>query len=361
MNKKISQEKKKLMCGNEVFAEAAVQAGCKYYFGYPITPQNEISAYLSKRLPEVGGVFLQAESELASISMVHGAAAVGERVLTSSSSPGMSLMMEGISYLAGSELPAVIVNVMRGGPGLGNIGPAQSDYFQAVKGGGHGDYRCIVLAPHTVQEVAHLTFHAFDLADIYRMPVILLADGVLGQMMEPVSIEKEKKNTLPDKTWSLTGCKNRNPNVVKSLYLGEKVLYNHNCKLQDRYKKIEGSEVMCQTYNVSDAHLILVAYGISARLCKSAMNDLRKKGLKVGLIRPITLWPFPYALCEKYAGKNKVFLTVEMSFGQMIEDVRLGVNGKSEVCFYGRGGGDMLTKQEIVKEITQLYKKKFHS
>jgi 2-oxoglutarate ferredoxin oxidoreductase subunit alpha len=343
------------MYGNEVLAEAAIQAGCRCYFGYPITPQNEISAYLSRRMPEVGGVFLQAESELAAISMVHGASAVGARALTSSSSPGVSLKQEGISYIAGSELPAVIVNVMRGGPGLGNIGPSQSDYFQAVKGGGHGDYHQIVLAPSSAQEVSDLTFLAFDLADKYRMPVMIIFDGVIGQMMEPVVIARKEQIELPSKDWALTGCAGRKPRVIKSLYLGDKALERHNGKLQEKYGKIAAKEVRCEALHTEDAKLIIVAYGICARLCKSAMIDLRNKGLKIGMIKPITLWPFPSATIAGLAGRGKSFLTVEMSFGQMVEDVRLAVNGASPVHFYGRGGGETLLKEEILREIERLY------
>lgn len=347
--------KKNLMYGNEVLAEAAIQAGCRCYFGYPITPQNEISAYMSRRMPEVGGVFIQAESELAAISMVHGASAVGARAMTSSSSPGVSLKQEGISYIAGSELPAVIVNVMRGGPGLGNIGPAQSDYFQAVKGGGHGDYHTIVLAPSSAQEVSDLTFLAFDLADTYRNPVMIMYDGVIGQMMEPVVIQRKEKIALSPKDWALTGCKGRPPRVIKSLYLGDKALERHNFKLQEKYKKINAEEVRCEAMQTDDAKLILIAYGICARLCKSAMIELRKKGLKIGMIKPITLWPFPSRIIEDLAVPGKSFLTVEMSFGQMVEDVRLAVNGRCPVHFYGRGGGETLLKEEIMREIERLY------
>ncbi len=346
---------KVLMCGNEVLAEAAVRAGCRCYFGYPITPQNEISAYMSKRMPEIGGVFIQAESELAAINMVFGASAVGVRAMTSSSSPGVSLKQEGISYIAGAELPAVIVNVMRGGPGLGNIGPAQSDYFQAVKGGGHGDYHQIVLAPYSAQEVSDITFLSFDLADQYRMPVMILTDGVIGQMMEPAVIEKKEVRNLLPKDWALTGCRGRKPNVVKSLYLGDKVLERHNLKLQERYRQVAAHEVRYDAYHLDDAELIVVAYGICARLCKSAMNDLRAKGMRIGMIRPVTLWPFPSRIISQVAGTGKSFLTVEMSFGQMVEDVRLAVNGKSGVHFYGRGGGEMLTREEVLKEMERLY------
>lgn len=349
--------KKVLMYGNEVLAEAAIRAGCRCYFGYPITPQNEISAYMSRRMPEEGGVFIQAESELAAISMVHGASAVGARAMTSSSSPGVSLKQEGISYIAGSELPAVIVNVMRGGPGLGNIGPAQSDYFQAVKGGGHGDYHQIVLAPASAQEVSDITFLAFDLADKYCTPVMIMYDGVIGQMMEPVVIDRKEHITLPPKDWALTGCRGRKPRVVKSLYLGDKALERHNFKLQEKYKKIVAEEVRYEAMQADDAKLIVVAYGICARLCKSAMLELRKKGLKIGMIRPITLWPFPAEIIGSLAGPGKQFLAVEMSFGQMVEDVRLAVNGKSPVNFYGRGGGETLLKDEIVQEIERLYAK----
>ncbi len=356
--------KKILMCGNEAVGEAAIQANCRYYFGYPITPQNELTAYMARRLPEVGGVFLQSESELAAINMVYGAAATGVRAMTSSSSPGISLKQEGISYFAGAELPAVIINIVRGGPGLGNIAPAQSDYFQATRGGGHGDYRTIVLAPSTVQEMMDLTRLAFDLADRYRNPVIVLGDGLLGQMMEPIEFkveslkltgkEKDKKISINKKPWALTGAKGRPRNIIRSLYLGEGVLEKHNQHLQKKYKKISREEVRYEGYSLEDAEIVLVAYGTSARISRAALIRARRKGLKVGMLRPITLWPFPTDIIARIASRAKAFLAVEMSAGQMVEDVRLAVEGKCPVRFYGRMGGEVPTAEEILKEIRKI-------
>jgi len=350
------KDTKILITGNEAIAEAAIQAGCRFYAGYPITPQNEIPAYMSRRMPEASGVFIQAESELAAINMVLGASAAGTRAMTSSSSPGISLKQEGISYLAGCQLPAVIVNIMRGGPGLGNIAPAQSDYFQATKGGGHGDYRCIVLAPSTVQEAVDLTGLAFDLADKYRNPVIILGDGMLGQMMEPISNFKSRNSKSQNETWTLTGAKNRKPRIIRSLFLGEGVLENWNNALQAKYRKIEASEVRCESFYLDDSKIILVAYGTMARIAKEAMREARSKGIKVGLIRPISLWPFPAAPFLKSSGKIKRFLVVEMSAGQMVEDVKLAVCGKTEVDFYGRTGGAIPGKEEILKQIKLINK-----
>lgn len=344
------------MCGNEAVGEAAIQANCRYYFGYPITPQNELTAYMARRLPEVGGVFLQSESELAAINMVFGAAATGVRAMTSSSSPGISLKQEGISYFAGAELPAVIVNIVRGGPGLGNIAPAQSDYFQATRGGGHGDYRTIVLAPATVQEMMDLTYLAFDLADRYRNPVIVLGDGLLGQMMEPVELEQktEDRGQKTEKPWALTGAKGRPRNLIRSLYLGEGVLEKHNQHLQRKYKKISREEVRYEGYSLEDAEIVLVAYGTSARISRATLIRARKKGLKVGMLRPITLWPFPADIIAKVASRVKAFLAVEMSAGQMVEDVRLAVEGKCPVRFYGRTGGEVPAAGDILKEIRKI-------
>jgi len=336
-----------IMCGNEAVGEAAIQAGCRCYFGYPITPQNELTAYMARRMPEEGRIFLQSESELAAINMVLGASAVGIRSMTSSSSPGISLKQEGISYLAGCELPAVIVNMVRGGPGLGNIGPAQSDYFQATRGGGHGDYRTPVLAGASVQEMADLTCRAFDLADLYRTPVLILGDGILGQMMEPVAFSASSGVKLPAKDWILDGAAGREPRCIKSLYLGPRALQRHNQKLQAKYSRIEKEEVRWEEFEVEDAVLVLVAYGISARLSKEAVKNLRREGHKVGLLRPITLWPFPHRRLRELAAKISTFLVVEMSFGQMVEDVRLAVEGKCPVEFYGYGGGEILTVKEI--------------
>jgi 2-oxoglutarate ferredoxin oxidoreductase subunit alpha len=342
------------MCGNEALAEAAIIAGCDAYFGYPITPQNEIPAYMSRRMPEEGRVFVQSESELAAINMVFGASATGKRAMTSSSSPGISLMQEGISYLAGAELPAVVVNVMRGGPGLGNIAGSQADYFQATRGGGHGDYRTIVLGPASVQELVDCMPLAFDLADQYRMPVMILIDGIVGQMMEPVVLEKKPRRDLPPKDWALTGMKGRGQNIVRSLWLGEGVLEALNKKLLERYERIERDEVLCEQYEVDDAEIVVVAYGIVARIVSSAVDKARKEGIKAGWIRPITLWPFPTEQISRAADEQRVFLTVEMSNGQMVEDVKLAVAGKAPVAFYGRPGGGVPTADEILDQIRQL-------
>jgi len=336
-----------LMCGNEAIGEAAIRAGCRAYFGYPITPQNELTEYMSRRMPEERRVFLQTESELAAINMVFGASAIGFRTMTSSSGPGISLKQEGISYLAGAELPAVIVNMMRGGPGLGNIGPGQSDYFQATRGGGHGDYRTPVLAGGSVQELADLTFLAFDLADLYRTPALVLGDGVLGQMMEPVRFSTYERRPLPAKDWILDGARGRPPRFVKSLFLEPGALDRHNRKLQDKYRAITEKEVRFEEFQVEDSRAVIVAYGISARLCRAVVKKLRAQGMKIGLFRPITLWPFPARRIRELAGTASVFLTVEMSCGQMLDDVRLAVEGVKPVKFYGRAGGEILTFAEI--------------
>ena len=342
------------MCGNEALAEAAIIAELDGYFGYPITPQNEVTAYMSRRMPEEGRVFVQVESELAAINMVFGASATGKRAMTSSSSPGISLMQEGISYLAGAELPAVIVNMMRGGPGLGNIAPSQSDYFQATRGGGHGDYRTIVLAPSSVQELADLVPLAFDLADDYRTPVVVLGDGILGQMMEPVVLEKKPRRKLPEKDWALTGAKDRDQNIVRSLWLGEGVLEEHNNKLQGKYEQIQKNEVICEQYKVQDAEVVVAAYGVMARNARAAVNKARASGIKAGLIRPVTLWPFPTEQIAAAAEDFKIFLTVEMSCGQMVEDVKLSVAAKSPVLFYGRAGGGVPSVEDIYEKIKEL-------
>ncbi len=343
---------KVLMKGNEAIAEAAVKAGCRYFFGYPITPQNEIPAYLSWRLPEVGGVFLQAESEVAASNMVYGAAGAGARVLTSSSSPGISLKAEGISYIAGAELPAVIVNMMRGGPGLGGIQPAQSDYFQATKGMAHGDFHLLVLAPSSVQEAVDLTIDAFALADKYRNPVMLLADGMIGQMMEPVEFTREiDPETLPDKPWATNGAKGREKNIINSLALDPAELEKHNLKLKAKYDQMKEEEVRFASKGLDDAETVIVAYGTAARIAASAIELARQVGYKVGLIRPITLFPFPEEIINQTADKVANFLTIEMSTGQMIEDVRLAVNGKKPVHFYGRTGGMIPSPEEIFEQI----------
>ena len=350
-----------LMCGNEALAEASILAGVDAYFGYPITPQNEIPAYMARRMPEEGRVFIQSESELAAINMVFGASATGKRAMTTSSSPGISLMQEGISFLAGAELPAVIVNVMRGGPGLGNIAPSQADYFQATRGGGHGDYRTITLAPSSVQELADSMSLAFDLADEYRMQVMVLADGNLGQMMEPVVLEKKPRRKLPPKDWALTGAEGREQNIVRSLWLGEGVLEKLNDKLQARYRQIEKDEVLCEQYEVETADVVVIAYGVAARIVRSAVDKAREEGIKAGLIRPITLWPFPTEQISRAADELRMFLTVEMNCGQMLEDVKLAVAGKAPVLFYGRAGGGIPTVEQVLEKIKQLTIKKTFS
>ncbi len=367
--------KKILFCGNEAAGEAAALSGCAFYAGYPITPQNELTAYMSNRMSELRHTFIQAESELAAINMVFGASAAGARAMTSSSSPGISLKQEGISYMAACQLPGVIINMVRGGPGLGNIAPAQSDYFQATRGGGHGDYRLIVLAPASVQEMFDLTCSGFDLADIYRMPVMILGDGILGQMMEPMEVPDQrikKLNTknnksrkyltrkIKDKTWTLAGCYNRRPNVIRSLLLKEGALEELNARLQEKYKLITRREIRQETQKIKDADLILVAYGSVSRICHEVMLQARALGLRVGLIRPITLWPFPYKVINKAAAGAKAMLAVEMSAGQMIEDVRLGVEGQCPVFFHGRCGGGIPKAEVILKKVRNILKRKIH-
>ncbi len=349
-------EKKVLMKGNEALAEAAIRSGCRFFFGYPITPQTELAAYMAKQMPKRGGTFLQAESEVAAINMVYGAAGAGARVMTSSSSPGISLKQEGISYIAGADLPCVIINIVRGGPGLGGIQPAQSDYFQATKGGGHGDYRLLVYAPSSVQEMSDLVSLAFDKADEYRMPAMIMGDGMLGQMMEPVSFKPEiDTNSLPEKPWATTGTDmKRKKNIINSLYLTPEDLERINNNRQERYDKILKTEAKYEEYKTDDAEIILVAYGTIARIVMSAVNVLREQGIKAGLIRPITLWPFPTEAISKAADSAKAFLTIEMSQGQMVEDVRLAVNGKKPVYFYGRNGG-MIPDQDTIAEQVKQY------
>ncbi len=344
-----------LMKGNEAVAEAAIKAGCRYFFGYPITPQNELPAYMARRLPEVGGVFLQAESEVAASNMVYGAAGAGARVLTSSSSPGISLKSEGISYIAGAELPAVIINMMRGGPGLGGIQPSQSDYFQATKGMGHGDFRLLVFAPSSVQEAVDLTIDAFELADKYRNPVMIVGDGMIGQMMEPVEFKREiDPNDLPHKDWATDGAKGRKKNVINSLALDPRDLEKHNWKLKGKYDKMQENEVRYEMIYMEDAEIAIVAYGTTARIALSAIEMARKNDVKVGLIRPITLFPFPYEVINKAAEQVNNFLTVEMSTGQMVEDVQLAVCCKKPVHFYGRPGGMVPTTEEVYDEIVKI-------
>ncbi len=346
-------KKRILISGNEAIAEGALRAGCNFYAGYPITPQNELIAYMAKYMPASGGVFIQAESELAAINMVYGASAAGARAMTSSSSPGVSLKQEGISYISGSRLPAVIVNIMRGGPGLGNIAPAQSDYFQATRGGGHGDYRLIVLAPAGVQEAYDLTQTGFYLADKYRIAVMILGDGILGQMMEPVKLSTKKITASPLRPWALTGCKDREPNIVKSFFLREGDLEKFNLKLQKNYEVIRKKETRYEGLLLNDAKVILVAYGTMARITKSAVSQLRLAGKKVGLIRPISLWPFPEKAFQLRNKKVK-YLVVEMSYGQMVEDVRLAVNGSAQVDFLGRSGGGIPSEEEIINRVNKL-------
>ena len=355
-------QKRLLITGNEAVGAGAIEAGCDCYFGYPITPQNELTAYMARHMLAEGRVFVQAESEVSAINMVYGASSAGCRVMTSSSSPGVSLKQEGISYLAGSELPAVIINVQRGGPGLGNIEPSQADYFQAVKGGGHGDYCVIVLAPSSVQEMYDFTMKAFDLADLYRMPVMVLSDGRLGQMMEPLKPKKRSKAAAakqPPKDWSLTGAKDGRPKrVVKSFFPADDTLEKHNQKLAAKYKMIQRKQTRAEDYFTEDAELVLVAYGTVARLCREVVRRARKKNLPMGLLRPITLWPFPGTRIKRLAGRVKGFLVVEMSAGQMVEDVRLAVNGTVPVAFYGRMGGGVPEIDEIYRRARKLLKEK---
>ncbi|MBO5926450.1 MAG: 3-methyl-2-oxobutanoate dehydrogenase subunit VorB [Clostridia bacterium] len=342
---------KVLMKGNEAIAEAAIIAGCRHYFGYPITPQTEIAAYMAKKMPKIGGTFLQAESEIAAINMVYGVAATGLRVMTSSSSPGISLKGEGLSYLAGADLPSLVVNVQRGGPGLGGIQPSQSDYFQATKGGAHGDFHMLVLAPASVQEMADLTVKGFELADKYRMTTMLLADGTMGQMMEPVSLDF-KVAPIPEKPWATTGTKmQRKHNVVNSLYLKPEQLEKTNFERFERYKTIEENEVMCEEYLMDDAEICVTAFGIASRVAKNAIDEARKQGIKVGLIRPITLWPFPKKNFSEAAKKVKAFISVELSMGQMIEDVMLAVNGKAPVTLCNRSGGMIPSPEQVLEAI----------
>ena len=348
-----------LMKGNEAIAEAAIRAGCRHYFGYPITPQTEIAAYMAKKMPKIGGVFLQAESEIASINMVYGAAATGVRVMTSSSSPGVSLKAEGLSYIAGSDVPALVVNVQRGGPGLGGIQPSQSDYFQATKGGGHGDYKMIVLAPASVQEMASLTIKGFNLADKYLMTSMILADGTIGQMMEPISFEDAEIETY-EKPWALTGTKGkREHNVVNSLYLKPDELEVKNFERYQRYKVVEENEPMWEEFMMEDAELCVVAFGIASRVAKNAVVAARNEGIKVGLIRPITLWPFPKKALEAAAEKVKGFISVELNMGQMIEDIKLYTGCKKPVALCNRCGGMIPSPDEVLASIRKAQKGEF--
>ena len=344
------------MKGNEALAEAAIMAGCRHYFGYPITPQTEVAAYMAKRMPKIGGTFLQAESEIAAINMVYGVASAGFRVMTSSSSPGIALKSEGLSYLAGADLPALVINVQRGGPGLGGIQPSQSDYFQATRGGGHGDYRMIVLAPSSVQEMADLTVKGFDLADKYRMTSMILADGTMGQMMEPVSLNYGEP-TKYDKSWAVTGTECARPhNIVNSLFLQPDELEKFNFARYERYKQIEENETMYEEYMMEDAEICVVAFGISARVAKNAIVQARAEGIKVGMIRPITLWPFPKAPMLKASEKVHTFISVEMSMGQMIEDIELAIRCRRPVKLCNRVGGMIPSPDQVYASIVETAK-----
>lgn len=347
---------KVLMKGNEAIAEAAIIAGCRHYFGYPITPQTEIAAYMAKRMPKIGGCFLQAESEIAAINMVYGVSSTGKRVMTSSSSPGIALKSEGLSYLAGSDLPALVVNVQRGGPGLGGIQPSQSDYFQATKAGGHGDFRMIVLAPASVQEMAELTVKGFALADKYRMTAMILADGTMGQMMEPVSLNFDIEPS-PEKPWATTGTKLARPhNITNSLSLVPDDLEKLNFARYERYRTIEQNEAMYEEYMMDDADICIAAFGIASRVSKNAVNEARKQGIKAGMIRPITLWPFPAAPFKKAADKVKAIISVELNMGQMIEDVRLAADCKVPVTLCNRAGGMIPSPEQVLESIKTVAK-----
>jgi 2-oxoglutarate ferredoxin oxidoreductase subunit alpha len=348
---------KKLMKGAEAIGEAAVQAGCHLFFGYPITPQNEIPEYLSQRLPEVGGTFVQAESEVAASNMLYGAAGAGKRCFTSSSSPGISLMQEAISYMAGAELPVVLVNIMRCGPGLGGILPAQSDYLQSTKGGGHGDYRLLVLAPWSVQEAADLVRDAFDLADYYRNPVMIIGDGLIGQMMEPVEFahRDEPIRPLAPKDWATDGCEGRPPNIVNSLFLNPDSLEQLNDKLQAKYVEMAEKEIRFAEYGTDeDYDLLLCAYGTVARVCLTALEELEERGIHVGLFRPISVYPFPYEQLRERALRARQVLVAELSSGQMIEDVRLALSEKVPIHFLGRTGGNLISPEDVMKEVERI-------
>jgi 2-oxoglutarate ferredoxin oxidoreductase subunit alpha len=348
---------KVLMKGNEAIGEAAIRANCKAFFGYPITPQTEVAAYLAKKMPKIGRVFLQAESEVAAINMVYGAAGTGVRCMTSSSSPGISLKAEGVSYIAGAELPCVIVDIVRGGPGLGSIQPAQSDYNQATKGLGHGDYNMPVLAPASIQEMVDLIQDAFDIADTYRTPCMVMGDGMLGQMMEPVEFIERPAKSLPEKTWAANGLNGRTEhNIINSLYLAPEALELHNIHLQKKFKAIKENEVRYEIFNCEDGcDLIMVAYGTTSRICKNVIKMAAKEGLKVGIIRPITLWPFPAEAFEKTIGLTKHgYLSVEMSCGQMVDDVKLHVLGRKPVYFYGRSGGMIPEPADILVKVKEI-------
>ena len=346
---------KVLMKGNEAIGAAAIKAGCQAFFGYPITPQNEIPEYMSREMGKSGGVFVQAESEIGAINMVYGAAGAGARVMTSSSSPGIALKQEGITYLAGAELPCVIVDISRGGPGLGSIQPSQGDYFMATRGGGSGDYRHIALAPASIQEAVDLVMEAFNLADYYRNPVMVLADGMIGQMMEPVAFSEPVKRDLPAKTWATDGTGNqRKPNIINSLYLDPVLLEEHNIKLGHKFAQMETNEIRLEEFNMEDPEIVLTAYGTTSRVVKNAIQLLEEDGIKAGLIRPITLWPFPSQAFRDIPASAKAILTVEMSMGQMIDDVKIANEGRLPVHFYGRAGGMCPEPQAIVDKVKEI-------
>lgn len=344
-----------LMKGNEALAEGALSAGCVAFFGYPITPSSEIAEYMARKFPLLGGTFVQAESELAAINMVYGGAATGARVMTASSGPGISLKSEGISFIAEAELPCLIINISRGGPGLGGIQPAQSDYFQATRGGGHGDFHCVVLAPSSVQEMMDFAMEGYELADRYRTPVIIMAEGTLGQMMEPVSL-RPKVTKFMEKPWAIGGCKNRQPNIVNTLHLDPEFLEYRNKVLAEKYDLIRAREQRAESFLVEDADLVVVAFGLMSRIVKKAVMDVRNQGYKVGLIRPITLWPFPIDEISRAAEHARQFLSIEISMGQMIDDVRLAVNGRAPVKFYGRIGL-IPSPEEIAQQIAMAAQK----
>ncbi len=350
---------KVLMKGNEAIGAAAINAGCRFFFGYPITPQNEIPEYMSREMPKIGGMFVQAESEVSAINMVYGAAGAGARVMTSSSSPGISLKQEGISYIAGAELPCVIVNVVRGGPGLGSIQPAQSDYYQATKGGGHGDYHLLVLAPSNLQETVELVEEAFDLADKYRNPVMILADGMIGQIMEPVEIKPYTPYPdLPSKDWATTGTADSGGRrrIINSLFLNPDELEQHNLKLFKKYAAMEKHEVRSELVNCDNADVIMVAYGTTSRIVRTAIEQCERVGIRAGLLRPITLYPYPYKAFDEVIDIPKAFLCVEMSMGQMLDDVKIAVAGRKPVHFYGRTGGNVPMPEDIVKKVQEIVK-----
>lgn len=347
---------KELMKGNEAIGEAAIRGGCKYFFGYPITPQNELPEYMSRELGKRGGTFVQAESEVAAINMVYGAAGTGGRVMTSSSSPGIALKQEGISYIAGANLPCVIVNIVRGGPGLGGIQPAQSDYYQSTRGGGNGDYNMPVYAPANLQEMVDIMMEAFDIADYYRNPVMVVGDGMIGQMMEPIEFNKPEKRDLPEKDWITDGTDNeRDPNIINSLFLDAAKLEEHNLEAEKKYEIMKENEVRVEEYNMdNDPELVISAYGTTSRICKNAIDKLKEEGIEVGLIRPITIWPFPDESFENIPESAKGILVVEMSQGQMIDDVKIANNGRLPVGFHGRSGGMIPDPVDIIEKVKEM-------